>query len=227
MSAMKPFLALGDSYTMGEGVAPAERWPVQLAARMRGEGVELAEPCIIATTGWTTDELAAAMEATRFDPPYRLVTLLIGVNNQYRGRAVGEYREQFRALLQRAAALAGGVAAHVVVVSIPDWGVTRFAAAGGRDPTRIAREIDTFNTAARVEAAGIGAHWADITTVSRSPDARDELVDDGLHPSGVQYARWVDVILPVARAALHASTGSATCVDSMPGTKGGGKRTPA
>ena len=196
------FLALGDSYTIGEGVAPGERWPVQLAARLCDEGVDIADPQIVAKTGWTTDELAAAMEVTDFTPPCDLVTLLIGVNNQYRGRSVDEYRVQFRALLQRAIALAGGNSAHVITVSIPDWGVTPFAVREGRDAAQIAREIDAFNAAAHAAAAQERAHWLDVTTISRATGSRGELVGDGLHPSGVQYARWVEAILPVAREAL-------------------------
>lgn len=199
------FLALGDSYTIGEGVAAADRWPMQLVARLRGEGITLDAPRIVATTGWTTGELAAAMDAASFDRPYRLVTLLIGVNNQYRGRALDEYRAQFHALLQRALALAGGVAARVVVVSIPDWGVTRFAAGEGRDTACVAREVDAFNAAARAETAAAGAHWVDVTGVSRLAAVRKELVADGLHPSGAQYARWVEVMLPAVRAALEVS----------------------
>ena len=197
------WLALGDSYTIGEGVAPEERWPVQLAARLRAQGIDLAEPQIIATTGWTTDELAAAMDAASFAPPYALVTLLIGVNNQYRGRTLDEYRDEFRALLQRAVALAGNVAAHVIALSIPDWGVTPFATRAGRDPAAIARAIDAFNALAREEVEAAGARWVDITGISRDPAARDELVADGLHPSGAQYSRWVGAILPVATVALH------------------------
>ena len=200
---MARFLALGDSYTIGEGVASHERWPVQLAARLRDMGIDIAEPQILATTGWTTDELAAAMDAAAFAPPYGLVTLLIGVNNQYRGRDVDEYRAQFRDLLQRAIGLAGGSAAHVVVVSIPDWGVTPFAAREGRDAARVAREIDAFNAAARAAALAAGSHWVDVTSISRTPVSRDELVADGLHPSGAQYARWVEAIMPVAVGALR------------------------
>lgn len=205
MQFARSFLALGDSYTIGEGVAPGERWPVQLVARLRNEGIDIADPQIIATTGWTTDELSAAMDTAPFAPPYDLVTLLIGVNNQYRGRPIDEYRAQFHALLQRATKLAGGNAGHVLVVSIPDWGVTPFAAREGRDAARIAREIDAFNAAACAEAREAGANWVDVTTVSRAPEARGELVGDGLHPSGTQYARWVDAILPVARMVLKAS----------------------
>jgi lysophospholipase L1-like esterase len=193
------FLALGDSYTIGEGVAPGERWPVQLAARLRGEGVDVADPQIVATTGWTTDELLAAMDAGMFAPRYDLVTLLIGVNNQYRGRPLDEYRAQFRDLLQRAIALAGGNPAHVIVVSIPDWGVTSFAAREGRDLARVAREIDAFNAVASAATASVGAAWVDVTTISRQPGSRNELVGDGLHPSGAQYARWAEAMLPVAR----------------------------
>jgi|SRR5690242_16033286 len=196
------FLALGDSYTIGEGVAPDERWPLQLVARLRGEGVDIGEPRIVATTGWTTDELSAAMEAADFTPPYAMVTLLIGVNNQYRGRGVDEYRAQFRDLLQRAIRLAGGRAAHVIVVSIPDWGVTPFAAREGRDAAAVAREIDAFNVVASAEAASAGAARIDVTAISRAAESRGKLVGDGLHPSGAQYARWVEAILPVARAIL-------------------------
>ncbi|MGN6192778.1 MAG: GDSL-type esterase/lipase family protein [Rhodanobacteraceae bacterium] len=196
------FLALGDSYTIGEGVAPDERWPLQLVARLRAEGIGIGEPRIVATTGWTTDELSAAMETADFTPPYALVTLLIGVNDQYRGRGVDEYRAQFRDLLQRAIQLAGGIAAHVIVASIPDWGVTPFAAREGRDAAAVAREIDAFNAIASAEAAGAGAARIDVTAISRAPESRQELVGDGLHPSGAQYARWVEAVLPVARVIL-------------------------
>ena len=199
---MSTFLALGDSYTIGEGVALDERWPAQLVARLRNEGIDVDDPQIIATTGWTTDELAAAMDTASFAPPYGLVAMLIGVNNQYRGRPLDEYRAQFHALLQRAIKLAGGNAEHVLVVSIPDWGETPFAAREGRDAARIAREIDAFNAAACAEAGSVGAHWVDVTTISRAPGARAELADDGLHPSVAQYARWTEAILPVARGVL-------------------------
>lgn len=197
------FLALGDSYTIGEGVAPDERWPVQLAARLREDGVDLADPQIVATTGWTTDELAAAVDAALFAPPYDLVTLLIGVNDQYRGRPIDEYRAQFHGLLRRAIHLAGGNAAHVIVVSIPDWGVTPFATREGRDAAQVAREIDAFNAAACAETGGACAHWIDVTTLSRASGSRDELVADGLHPSGAQYARWAAAILPIAREVMQ------------------------
>lgn len=194
------YLALGDSYTIGEGVPAAGRWPVQLAARLRDEGVPLAAPTILATTGWTTDELSAAMDAATFSPPYALVSLLIGVNNQYRGRDEDEYRTTFGDLLARAVTLAGGRAGHVVVVSIPDWGVTRFAHEGGRDRAAIAAALDRHNAIAHAATRAAGAAFVDITDLSRAWP--DELAADGLHPDARQYARWAARLAPAVRAAL-------------------------
>ena len=195
-------LALGDSYTIGEGVGEAERWPVRLAAALRADGLPVADPALVAVTGWTTDELDAGIDAAvaegRVRGTYALVTLLIGVNNQYRGRSLDEYRAQFRALLARAVGFAGGEAGRVVVVSIPDWGVTAFA--GGRDRAQIARDIDAFNAVGRDEAEAAGARWVDVTPLSRAHP--DEVADDGLHPSGAQYARWAEAAEGAARAAL-------------------------
>ena len=197
------FLALGDSYTIGEGVAPDERWPAQLVRRLRSRGREIDEPAIVATTGWTTDELSAAMDATTFAPPYALVTLLIGVNNQYRGRGLDNYRVEFEPLLQRAIALAGGREGAVIVVSIPDWGVTPFADRQGREQAVVGAEIDAFNEAAREIAAQHGVAYADVTAESRATGADPTmLVADGLHPSAAQYALWADLILPMAESSL-------------------------
>ena len=195
------YLALGDSYTIGEAVDAHQRWPAELVERLRTAGVMIDDPRIIATTGWTTDELAQGMDAASPTPVYDLVTLQIGVNNQYRGRAADDYRDEFTSLLARAIMLARGHAAHVVVVSIPDWGVTRFAREQARDRMRIATELDTYNAIARDETRRAGAHFVDITGISR---AHPELVaDDGLHPSAAQYALWVEAIEPIVRAALH------------------------
>ena len=189
------FLALGDSYTIGEGVAEAERWPVQLAQAL---GIDAPE--IIARTGWTTDELAAAMAQYAFRPPYDLVTLLIGVNNQYRGRDIANYRDEFRALLERAIELAGGEPRRVIVVSIPDWGVTRFGWESGRDTAQIARDIDLYNAANAEISHSAQVHYVDVTAFSRAEPAL--VVDDGLHPSGAAYRRWSEALLPVAGRAL-------------------------
>lgn len=197
------YLALGDSYTIGEGVAVDQRWPHQLVARLRTEGIAIDDPLIVATTGWTTDELSAGMDAATLVPPYDLVSLSIGVNNQYRGRDTAGYRREFAALLQRAIALAGLHAERVVVVSIPDWGVTRFGLASGRDTAAIARELDAFNAINRDEAQHRQVAWADVSTISRRAGAdAAQLADDGLHPSGLQYTNWLEPILPLARRAL-------------------------
>lgn len=197
------YLALGDSYSIGEGVPEAGRWPVQLAVRLRREGVALEEPSILATTGWTTDELSAAMDGAAFTPPYDLVSLLIGVNNQYRGRNAENYRDEFRALLDRAVALAGARAERVLVLSIPDWGVTPFAHGSGRDVLRIAEELDVYNAIAREETERRHAHFVDITGISRLHPAL--LADDGLHPSAAQYALWTEAAVPTVVEMLGAS----------------------
>lgn len=197
------FLALGDSYTIGEGVAETGRWPLQLAALLRGEGIGLADPRIIATTGWTTDELSAAMDAEAPAGPFDLVSLLIGVNNQYRGRSALDYRDGFAALLARAVALAGGRAARVLVLAIPDWGVTPFAQASGRDRARIGRELDDYNTIAQALCTAQGVAFVDIAAVSRARGAEPAmLAGDGLHPSAAMYAQWARLALPVARRLL-------------------------
>ncbi|TLY53085.1 MAG: SGNH/GDSL hydrolase family protein [Gammaproteobacteria bacterium] len=196
------FLALGDSYTIGEGVAESGRWPVQLAAALRATH-KIDPPEIVARTGWTTDELAAAMAHHTFHPPYALVTLLIGVNNQYRGRDLQNYRDQFRALLNRAIELAGGKAQRVIVVSIPDWGVTRFGRESDRDLAQIARELDAYNAANAQISQMLHVHYVDVTGISRDGGGdADMLVDDGLHPSAAMYRRWSEAILPVAQRAL-------------------------
>ena len=203
---MNRFLALGDSYTIGEGVADEDRWPNQLAQALRRSGVEICDPEIVARTGWTTDELSAAMDSHQFHPPYDLVTLLIGVNNQYRGRDLRNYRTEFRALLQRAIALAGDRPPHVVVVSIPDWAVTPFGRSSGRDTSLMSLELDLYNAANAQIAGALQARYCDVTLASRDRGGhRDMLVGDGLHPSASMYRRWLNAIVPQARAALGAA----------------------
>lgn len=198
------FLALGDSYTIGEGVDEAQRWPVQLADLLRERGIDAGDPRIIARTGWTTDELSAAIDDADPQGPYALVSLLIGVNNQYRGRGTEEYRTEFAGLLRRAIGFAGGDASRVIVLSIPDWGVTPFA--DGRDRAQIAAEIDAYNAVNRDEARRAGAHWIDITPQSRAAGADPAfLVADGLHPSGRAYTEWARLALPAALEALGSS----------------------
>jgi len=197
------YLALGDSYTIGEGVAAAARWPVQLAALLRGRGLAVGEPEIVARTGWTTAELGAGIDAAAPRGPFALVSLLIGVNDQYRGGRPDEYRTGFAALLRRAIGFAGGEAGRVVVLSIPDWSVTPFAAESGRDLPRIAREIGAFNAANREEARRAGVAYVDVTPASqRALGDRSLVVADGLHPAPAMYAEWARLALPAAAAAL-------------------------
>ena len=203
-AALPRFLALGDSYTIGEGVTADQAWPAQLARRLRARDIMIGDPEVIAKTGWTTDELIVAMRATALSPVYALVTLLIGVNNQYRGRDRENYRLEFEALLLRAIALARQRTERVIVVSIPDWGVTPFTRALARDPTRAAGEIDAFNAAARSIADHRDVAFVDITGASRDAGAQiDMLVADSLHPSAKQYTRWLTLIEPAAAQALR------------------------
>ena len=190
----RKYLALGDSYTIGEAVPEDQRWPVQLVARLNQREFRFDPPEIIATTGWTTDELAAAMDAkypagTQAD--FDLVSLLIGVNNQYRGRPLDEYREQFEALLLRALALAGSDPQRLIVLAIPDWGVTPFGEKSGRDRAQISAELDAFNGAAAAISAQHGVRFVDTSGVSRANGAV-WVADDGLHPSGALYAAWAE-----------------------------------
>lgn len=200
------FLALGDSYTIGEGVPEAGRWPVQLADLLRARGIALDAPRIIATTGWTTDELDAGIDAAHAAAPiptdHALVSLLIGVNNQYRGRSLAEYEVQFAGLLERAIEFAGGEASRVIVLAIPDWGVTPFAIQSGRDRAQIATQLDAFNLSAQRMTEARGARFVDTAPVSRERGGEVAmLADDGLHPSGAMYALWAEAALATAENA--------------------------
>ena len=198
------YLALGDSYTIGEGVDPGGAWPMQLARALRAEGLAVADPQVIATTGWTTDELDAAIDAAAPPADFDLASLLIGVNNQYRGRDAGEYGRHFGALLERTIGFAGGNPGRAFVLSIPDWGVTPFAAGSGRDQAAIGRELDAFNATARAQCRARGVAFVDITPVSRARGAEKRmLAGDGLHPSALMYAQWSALALPVVRGLLQ------------------------
>lgn len=187
-------LALGDSYTIGEAVAEQERWPVRVAEKLSANGTHVEEVRIIATTGWTTDELMSAIEAAAPEGEWDLVTLLIGVNDQYRGRRVAEYEDGFRSLLAMASRFAGE-RGQVLVISIPDWGCTPFAVEKGRDATTVAREIDAYNAAARHECGIRGVPFVDVTGISRNAASDPGLLAaDGLHPSGAMYELWSERI---------------------------------
>lgn len=191
------YLALGDSYTIGESVETDERFPVQLSEKLTKNGFLVGPPEIVAQTGWTTDELAAGIAKRELKEKYDLVTLLIGVNNQFRGRDSDEYRIQFAELLQTAIGFAGDEA-NVIVVSIPDYGVTPFGRE--RNPEKIAREIDHYNRINFEETQKTGARYINITGISRQAETSAELIaSDGLHPSGEMYRMWVEVIFLVAQ----------------------------
>lgn len=199
---MHRLLALGDSYTIGEGVTDSERWPDQLAEMLRVQEILIAAPEIVARTAWTTDELSDAIDAFAPQGRYDLVTLLVGVNDQYRARPVRGFASEFAVLLKRARDFAGKRPSRVVAISIPDWGATPFAE--GRDRALIGREVDAYNDRARELAVVAGAHWVDITGISRQMQTDRTLVAaDGLHPSGELYRRWAAMVLPIATAALR------------------------
>lgn len=197
------YLALGDSYTIGESVAVEGRWPMQLAAALRQRGLAVEEPQIVARTGWTVAELDQGIAAAGPHGLFDLVSLLIGVNDQYRGGQPEPYRAAFAAMLARAVAFAGGNPGRVVVLSIPDWSVTPFATGSGRDLADIAHQIRLFNDVNRQETVRAGAHYVDITPVSMTALGHPALIAaDGLHPSAAMYTEWTRLALPAAAAAL-------------------------
>ncbi|MFM6975723.1 MAG: GDSL-type esterase/lipase family protein [Sphingobacteriaceae bacterium] len=188
---MKPlsYLALGDSYTIGEAVTQAESFPYQLQQALSAKGIAVAEPIVIAQTGWTTDELIAAIQERKLKQTFDLVTLLIGVNNQYRGYALATYEKEFSELLQTAIAYAGGDPNKVRVISIPDWGVSPFAEKEGRDAAQVAEEIDAYNALNKLISMAARVSYIDITLHSRLASTDLSLLAaDGLHPSGKMYA---------------------------------------
>lgn len=187
------FLALGDSYTIGESVTADSRWPALLVDSLHHRGINALEPHIIATTGWRTDELRKAIDKAKFKGTFSLVSLLIGVNNFYQGKSVEAYAPEFEALLQTAIKLADGKRNHVFVLSIPDYGYTPF----GQDKReQITQGVDAFNKVNREITEKLGVRYFDITPISRRGlDEPDLVAADGLHPSGKMYAEWVQLIL--------------------------------
>lgn len=196
------YLALGDSYTIGESVAEGERWCVQLAKILSSQDVSVKTPEIIAKTGWTTNELASAIKTSGNSNTYDLVSLLIGVNNQYRGQSLDTYRIEFSQLLNTSIKYARNDASHVFVLSIPDWGVTPFA--DGRDRDKIAKEIDAFNVIAREECLIKNVLFIDITPLSkRALDMPIFVAEDKLHFSGAMYTLWAEAALPQVKEILN------------------------
>ncbi|HZY78790.1 MAG TPA: SGNH/GDSL hydrolase family protein [Cyclobacteriaceae bacterium] len=186
------YLALGDSYTIGESVAENERWPVQLAEVLRKKGRNIEGPKIIATTGWRTDNLKNAINIAKLKNEYGLVSLLIGVNNQYQGKPIEQFKVEFEDLLKTSIQLAGGKKENVFVVSIPDYGYTPY---GKPKQQQISKEIDEYNAIIKETTGKYGVAYYYITDISRKGLNDPGLVaEDGLHPSGKMYSEWVDLI---------------------------------
>ncbi len=193
----KNFLALGDSYTIGEAVAMHENFPHQLVKKLADQDIFFDAALIVAQTGWTTAELLDAINQKSIKSTFDLVTLLIGVNNQYRGMDINEYEKQFEELLNQAIVFAGGNKNNVIVLSIPDWSVTPFAA--DRDRKKISEEIDAFNLINKKISKNQPVHYVDITPGSRLAETDNSLLaSDGLHPSAKEYSRWTNLLLPIA-----------------------------
>ena len=189
------YLALGDSYTIGQSVDIALRYPVQIADSLDERGYLMEAPMIIAVTGWTTSDLKAGIKAANPQGPYDLVSLLIGVNNQYRGMDINIYMKEFGELIDQSIYFAGNDTGRVIVLSIPDWGVTPFAS--GRDREKIAREIDQYNAINKEITLSKGVIWIDVTGISRLAVNDPALIaSDGLHPSGKMYTEWVRLAVP-------------------------------
>lgn len=199
---MEPrYLALGDSYTIGEGVPAGDRWPVLMVEMLRARGLTIGDPRIIARTAWTTDELSDAIDQEKPRGPFALVTLMIGVNDQYRSRPVDSFGSEFAVLLKRAKGFAGNRPSRTIAISIPDWGATPYAQS--RDTSVISREIDVYNARGQELALAAGVHWVDVTAISRDMKGDPSLVvEDGLHPSGAMYRRWAALIATTAASAL-------------------------
>lgn len=193
MATKLSYLALGDSYTIGEAVEQVESFPYQLVSTLNENGIAIAEPRVIAKTGWTTDELRYAIQQAQITDKFNLVTLLIGVNNQYRGYSQETYRKEFAELLDIAIAFADGIYQNVYVLSIPDWGVTDFAKQSGRGLKAISEEIDVFNGINKEETLSKQVTYVDITPISRQ-NKPNLIANDGLHPSGEMYAEWVQLL---------------------------------
>ena len=186
------YLALGDSYTIGESVPSHQNFPAHLSEELKKKGFSVSTE-IIATTGWTTQNLKQAIERKNLTPSYNLVSLLIGVNNQYQGKSIEEYETEFEELLKTAIKLAGNNKEKVFVVSIPDYGYTPF---GESKKEEISKEIDAFNNVNKRITNSFGITYIDITPISREGLANPSYVaSDGLHPSGTQYKEWIQFIL--------------------------------
>lgn len=197
----KTYLALGDSYTIGQGVLAAQRFPAQTVTLLRQEGISIADPVYIGQTGWTTANLQSAIAAQNPPITYDVVTLLIGVNDQYQRMDTGGYAIRFTQLLEKAVQLGKGKPANVFVLSIPDYSATPFVPAS--DKERVSKEIDYFNNINRRITTAYNISYTDITPSSREAASNPALVaSDNLHPSGLEYKKWAELLAPKIKAVL-------------------------
>lgn len=195
VAGAKRYLALGDSYTIGQGVATSERFPLQVVTQLRQQNISIQDPVYVATTGWTTANLLAAINAQNLTGPYDVVSLLIGVNDQYQGVDTAVYRQRFTEALNKAITLSGNKKANVFVLSIPDYSVTPFVPASQK--ARVRQEIDWFNNINLQVTQQAGISYTDITPSTREGATNSSLIaSDGLHPSGLEYKKWADMLIP-------------------------------
>lgn len=191
----KTILCLGDSYTIGESVKQNERFPEQTVSLLNKKKSEFDAPEIIARTGWTTKNLMRAIEDRHLQTKFDHVTLLIGVNDQFQGKTIASYQANFEFLLQTAIYYADNKPDHVIVLSIPDYGVTPFAQYGRLSPQQISKEIDAFNAVNKTISEKYKVHYIDVTPISRKAETESDLLAaDGLHPSGLMYAQWAELV---------------------------------
>ncbi|MBC7654761.1 MAG: SGNH/GDSL hydrolase family protein [Oligoflexus sp.] len=184
------YLALGDSYTIGESVGLDKNFPNQLVGVLNNDSILIEQPKIIAKTSWTTDDLISVIKTSELKDKYDFITLLIGVNNQYRGYDIEKYKSEFKQLLQTAITKAGTNPQKVFVLSIPDYGVTPFAQ--NSDKEKIGKEIDQYNKIANDISKDLKTNYLDITSISRTAKIDHTLIaNDGLHPSAKMYQLWV------------------------------------
>lgn len=202
LPASAKFLALGDSYTKAEGITPNGRWTTQLSQLLSQENIEVGEPLVIAESGWTTADLLKRLRSVSIPNDYGMVTLQIGVNNQFQGRSLDEFKNEFKTLLSISTTLAQKNPKNVLVLTIPDWGATPFAA--GRNRAQITAQVKAFNDVIKAEAAAKGVAVADVNDLSllvlQSPDM---LAPDQLHYSSKMYLQWAQRALPSAKAIVN------------------------
>jgi lysophospholipase L1-like esterase len=199
--AAKTYLALGDSYTIGQSVSPSERFPAQTVSILKPQGIVMADPVYIAQTGWTTANLQNAITSQNPSPTYDIVSLLIGVNDQYQGMDTAGYAIRFTQLLEKSVQLAKGMKSNVFVLSIPDYSVTPFVSQANK--ARVRMEVDWFNTINKRITLAYGVSYTDITPSTREAETNPALLaTDNLHPSGLEYKKWADMLAPKIKAVL-------------------------